>query len=58
MSAKNPYAKADGSPMDGKEFEFLEWSQKKDKERLSSLTKENRERIKKARNRMQDKMQS
>lgn len=58
MSQKNPYAKADGTPMDGKEFDFLDWSKKKDKDRLKNLTPENRKKVIKARKHMQDKMQS
>ena len=55
---KNPFAKPDGSPIDGKEFEWLDWAIKDDEKWIATLSPEEQEKVKAARKHMADKMQS
>jgi len=55
---KNPFANPDGSPQKGKEFEYLDWSIQRDKERISKLSTEGKKREIKASNHLKDKMES
>lgn len=55
---KNPHAKEDGTPRDGEEFLFLDWSISKDKERIKSLTSEKKKKEEKSKEKMKDKMES
>jgi hypothetical protein len=54
---KNPYANADGSPIDGKEPEFFDWESKKDKDRLEALPNQEKEKELKAQRDLNDRMQ-
>lgn len=56
--AKNPYSKQDGSPIKGKEFEFLEWEIQADKERVENMSPEDKKKYQKTRKLLRDKMES
>lgn len=56
--AKNPFAKQDGSPIKGKEFEFLEWEIQVDKERVENMRPEDKKKYQKTRKQLQNKMES
>lgn len=55
---KNPHAKEDGTPKDGEEFLFLDWSISKDKERIKKLPTEKKIKDEKSKEKMKDKMES
>jgi hypothetical protein len=58
MKAKNPHANPDGTPKDGEEFLFLDWSINKDKNRIKDLPAEKKKIDEKSKNKMKDKMES
>lgn len=55
---KNPHAKEDGTPKDGEEFLFLDWSIGKDKERIKNLPVDKKKKDEKSKKKMKDKMES
>jgi hypothetical protein len=58
MVIKNPHAKEDGTPKDGEEFLFLDWSIKKDKERIKNLSPDKKRKDEESKEKMKDKMES
>jgi hypothetical protein len=58
MPEKNPYEKADGTPIEGKEFEFLDWAIEQDKKRIAKLSPKEQKEEQKAANHLRDKMES
>lgn len=58
MQEKNPYANSDGTPIKGKEFEFLDWAIEQDKKRISKLSPKDQKEEQKTANRLRDKMES
>lgn len=55
---KNPFAKADGTPIEGKEFEFLDWEIEKDKNRINKLPDDLKKEAKARANHLRKKMES
>ena len=55
---KNPYADANGNPKPGMLPAFVQWAEEKEKERLKSLPKKEREKEEKELKRFHNKMQS
>lgn len=50
--AKNPYAKKDGTPIEGKEFEFFAWAAKEQKDKMKGMTDDQKKSIKAIQDRM------
>lgn len=55
---KNPFASADGAPVEGKEKEFFEWERQRDIKRLRKLTKQQNSADIKAQKELNKRMQS
>ncbi len=55
---KNPYAKQDGSPIDGKEPEFFAWGREQELKRREQLPKAEREAIEKSEQALDRRMNS
>lgn len=58
MLEKNPYAKGDGTPIEGKEFQFLDWAIEQDRKRIAKLPSKEQKEEQKAANHLRDKMES
>lgn len=58
MPTKNPYAKSDGAPINGKEREFWAWMEEQRQKGLSKLSPEEREKKEQADERLSKRMDS
>jgi hypothetical protein len=55
---KNPFANPDGSPVEGKEFEFFDWAREQELKRRALLSKEEQSRLRSADKHLAAKMNS